>query len=302
MELKSIDQLVDIIRKSASKKRMAVAAAADEHTLDAVVMAQKEGLIVPQLFGDAKKIEKILLQLDAGIADYEIYDVQDDIEAAKQAVFSVNNGKSDLLMKGMMQTGEIMSAVIDKENGLLKEGDTISLFTMSEMFYYHKLIVMTDSGIVRNPTLEQKAGIIKNAVGVLKAYGYTQPKVAAVCAVEIVNPKMPETLDAVKLTEMSKSGELADCIVEGPLSMDVALSKEAAIHKGMESLVAGDPDILLWPSVLVGNVAIKTAGCFGGIKKTVAFAVGARVPIVLTSRGTNVEGKYLAILAAAAAS
>ncbi|MEG1592776.1 MAG: phosphate acyltransferase [Oscillibacter sp.] len=302
MVLETIDQLVDIIRKSASPKRLAVAAAGDAHTLDAVVMAQKEGLVAPQLFGDAAKITKILVELGADVAKYEIIDAADDIAAAEAAVLSVHNGESDLLMKGMMQTGDIMRVVIDKEHGLLKEGATISLFTMSEMKHYHKLIVMTDSGIVRNPTLEQKKAIVENAVRVLKAYGYTTPKVAAVCAVEVQNPKMPETIDAAKLAEMSKSGELADCIVEGPLSMDMALSAEMTKYKGVESAVAGDPDVLLWPSVLVGNIAIKTAGCFGGIKKTVAFAVGAKAPIVLTSRGTDVEGKYLAILAAAAAS
>lgn len=301
MELQTIDQVVDIIRKNATPKRMAVAAAGDMHTLEAVIKAQKEGLIVPQLFGDADEINKILVQLDQNADDYYIVNAINDAEAAAKAVASVRDGNTDLLMKGMLQTGDLMRAVIDKEKGLLKEGGTISLFTISEMQYYHKLLVMTDSGIVRDPTLAQKKGIIENAVRVLRAYGYDNPKVAAICAVETVDPKMPETVDAAKLAEMSRSGEIEHCIVEGPLSMDIAMYAKAAKAKGVDSVVAGDVDILLWPNVLVGNIAIKAVGCFGGTKKAVAFAVGAQVPMVITSRGTNVESKYLAILGAAAA-
>lgn len=302
MVFETIDQVVDVIRKSASPKRLAVAAAADEHTLDAVVMAKKEGLVVPQLFGDAAGIEKVLAKLGDSTEGYEIHNATDDCDAAAQAVAAVRAGKADLLMKGNMQTGDMMRAVIDKEKGLLVEGGTISLFTINEMANYHKLLVMTDTGICRDPNLDQKRGIVENAVKVLRAYGYEKPKVAALCAIEVVNPKMQETVDAAKLAEMSRTGELADCVVEGPLSMDIAMNAMVAKYKGLESAVAGDPDILLFPSVLTGNITIKGIGSFGGMKKSVAFAVGAKVPIVLTSRGTDVEGKYLAILGAAAAS
>lgn len=301
MELQTIEQVVDIIKKRAQPKRVAVAAAADMDTLEAVIKAQKEGLVIPQLFGDATAIETLLKQENCELSQYEIVHANDEKDAARKAVASVRAGKSDLLMKGMMQTGDLMRAVIDKENGLLKEHGTISLFTINQLTNYHKLIVMTDSGIVREPSLEDKKGIIKNAVGVLRAYGYEKPKVAALCAVEVVNPKMPETVDAAALAEMSKTGELADCIVEGPMSMDIALNAHVAKHKGYSGVVAGDPDILLWPNVLSGNIAIKAMGLCGGIKNTVAFAVGAQVPIVMTSRGSGVDSKYLAILGAAAA-
>lgn len=302
MELQTIDQVIDIIRKSANPKHIAVVAAADIDTLEAVIKAQKEGIVVPQLFGDAAEIEKLLIETDCNVAEYQIVDAETDIEAAEKAVASVRAGKSDLLMKGMLQTGDLMRVVIDKEKGLLKEGGTISLFTINELTNYHKLMVMTDSGIVRDPSLKEKKGIIENAVRVLKAYGYEKPKVAAICAVEVVNPKMPETVDAAALAEMSKTGELADCIVEGPLSMDIAMSAHIAKHKGFDSVVAGETDILLWPNVLSGNIAIKAMGLCGGIKNTIAFAVGAQVPIVMTSRGSGMESKYLAILGAAAAS
>jgi len=302
MELQTIDQVIEIIRASARPRRLAVAAAADGHTLEAVVRAQREGLVSPVLFGDGTEIEQLLRGLHANPADCRIVHAVSDTAAAELAVASVHRGETDLLMKGMIQTGDLMRAVIDKEKGLLREGDTISLFTISEMTHYHKLLVMTDSGIVRTPTLEQKAGILKNAVKVLRAYSYEQPKAAAICAVEVVNPKMPETVDAAKLAEMSLAGELGPCIVEGPLSMDIAMSAEVARYKGIDSAVAGNADILLWPNVLSGNIAIKSMGFCGGIRKTVAFAVGAKVPIVMTSRGTDVEGKYYAILGAAAAS
>ncbi len=300
MELQTIDQVVDIIRGSTRVRRLAVAAAADEHTLGAVVKAKKEGLVLPQLFGAAGEIEGILNKMGEPISDYQIFDAATNAEAAALAVASAHRGETDLLMKGMLQTGEMMRAVIDKENGLLMEGDTISLFTICEMNYYHKLLVMTDSGIVRNPTLAQKAGIVKNAVNVLRAYGYETPKVAAICAVETVDPKMPETVDAQKLAEMSQTGELANCIVEGPLALDIAIHERAAKHKGVDSKIAGQVDVLLWPNVLAGNIGIKGIGCFGGMKKSVAFAVGAKVPLVITSRGTDVDNKYLAILGAAA--
>lgn len=301
MELQTIEQVIDIIRKSARPKRVAVAAAADLDTLQAVIRAQKEGLVVPQLFGDAEAIKTLLTQEQCTLSEYEIISAADEKEAAQKAVASVRAGNSDLLMKGMMQTGDLMRAVIDKEHGLLREHGTISLFTINQLTHYHKLIVMTDSGIVRDPSLEEKKGIIENAVRVLKAYGYEKPKVAALCAVEVVNPKMPETVDAAALAEMSRRGELADCIVDGPMSMDIAMNAYVAKHKGYDSVVAGDPDILLWPNVLSGNIAIKAMGLCGGIKNTVAFAVGAQVPIVMTSRGSGVDSKYLAILGAAAA-
>lgn len=301
MELQTIEQVVDIIRKRATPKRIAVAAAADMDTLEAVIQAQKEGLVRPQLFGDAGAIEELLKRENCTLSQYEIIHAESEKEAAQKAVASVRGGNSDLLMKGMMQTGDLMRAVIDKESGLLSEQGTISLFTINQLTNYHKLIVMTDSGIVRDPSLRDKKGIIQNAVRVLRAYGYERPKVAALCAVEVVNPKMPETVDAEALTEMSRTGELADCIVEGPMSMDIALNAHAARHKGYGGAVAGDPDILLWPNVLSGNIAIKAMGLCGGIKNTVAFAVGAQVPIVMTSRGSGANSKYLAILGAAAA-
>lgn len=301
MELTNLDQVIDIIKKSAVKKTMAVAQSADEHTLDAVVKSYKDGLITPLLFGDVEETKKILESLDCDPSGIEIVAATDDADAAALAVAAVHEGRANLLMKGKLQTGDLMRAVIDKDNGILGDGVT-SLFTINEMNHYNKLLVMTDSGIVRDPTFEQKVAIIKNAVSVLHAYGYEKPKVAALCAVETVNPKMPETVDAEKLQQMSRNGELGDCIVEGPLSMDIAMSDLAAKYKGIESEVAGKPDILLWPNVLTGNIALKAIGCFGGMTRSVSFSVGAKVPIVMTSRGTDMATKYLSILGAAAAS
>ena len=302
MELQTVDQLVERLRSNASPKRMAVAAAGETHTLEATLMAYREGLVIPKLFGDEADIRRILQELGSDPDEFEIIDASDEKEAAQKAVRAVHDGEGDLLMKGMIQTGDLMRAVIDKEYGLLEEGGVISLVTICEINYYKKLLLLTDSGIVRDPTLEQKKAIIENAVRVMRAYGVEKPKVAAVCAVETVNPKMPETVDAAALAEMSRNGQLKDCLVEGPLSMDIAMNELAAKYKGVESEVAGHADILLWPNVLTGNIAIKAMGCVGGMKNAVAFAVGAKVPLVINSRGTSKDAKYLSILGAAAAS
>ncbi len=157
---------------------------------------------------------------------------------------------------------------------------------------------MSDSGIVNHPTLDQKKHIIINSVRTLKALGYDNPKVAVLAAVEKVNPKMQETVDAEALADMNRRNEISDCIVEGPLSFDIALSSEVAKIKGVESRVAGDPDLLIWPDVVSGNIAAKALEQFADMK-TIVIAVGAKVPLVITSRGATVESKYVSIKAAA---
>jgi phosphate butyryltransferase len=177
----------------------------------------------------------------------------------------------------------------------------MSHVSIQEVPSYHKLLITTDGGMMMYPDLEQKKKIIENAVEVLHSLGYENPKVAVLAAVETVNPKMPESVDAGKLKEMNQNGEITGCIVEGPISYDIAMNKESGEIKGFVSPVAGDPDILIVPNITCGNILGKCLVYSAGAKMA-GFIVGAKVPIVLTSRGSSSEEKYLSLVLSAAAS
>ena len=199
-----------------------------------------------------------------------------------------------------METAQILKPAVNKETGL-GTGRVMSHFVFDELPHYHKLLVTTDGGMMTYPTLEQKAQIIENTVETLKALGYENPKIAAVAAVEKVNPKMPETVEARELKEMNERGEIKDCVVEGPISLDIALDKECADIKGFESPVAGDADVILVPNIQVGNILGKSITIIA--KGNMAgFVVGAQVPIVFCSRGSSAKEKFLSLALAAAVS
>lgn len=299
MEIRNFQEIIDKVKGSPSKKRMVIAAAGEEHTLQAALHARKEGIVRPILVGDKTEIDRILNKLGESVPDEDIYDVSDIKEAAEKAVELVREGKGDFLMKGFLDTAVILKAVVNKEHGLGK-GGVMSHFTMFEVPNYHKILVAVDGGMVTYPTLEQKKAIIENTVGVLRSYGYEEPKVGVLTCVEKVNPKMPETIEADELEKMNKDGELSGCIVAGPISYDCAMDKEVAKTKKYESSVAGDVDILVAPNIHAGNIMGKmlTITCQA---KMAGFIVGAKCPIVLTSRGSSAEEKYLSIVMSAAA-
>lgn len=299
MEIKNFQEIIDMVKGSPAKKRMVIAAAGEEHTLQATLHARKEGVIRPILVGDKKEIDRILNELGESIPSEDIYDVSDVKEAAEKAVELIREGKGDFLMKGFLDTAVILKAVVSKEHGLGK-GGVMSHFTMFEVPNYHKILVAVDGGMVTYPTLEQKKSIIENTVEVLKSYGYENPKVGVLACVEKVNPKMPETVEANELVQMNKNGELSGCIVAGPISYDCAMDKEIAKTKKYENPVAGDVDILVAPNIHAGNIMGKmlTVTCKA---KMAGFIVGAKCPIVLTSRGSSAEEKYLSIVMSAAA-
>ena len=203
-------------------------------------------------------------------------------------------------MKGKMQTSDLLKQVVNKETGL-NMGKVMSHVGLFEVPNYHKLVVLTDGGMLLHPTLEQKAQIVENAVGALNNMGYENPKVAALCAAEKLNEKAPESVDAAALKEMNEKGEIKDCVIEGPISYDIALSKEIADFKGFESPVAGDADVLLVPDMAAGNFIGKSWVIQGGGRMT-GLVVGAKAPIVLTSRGSGADEKFYSIVFAAAAS
>lgn len=202
-------------------------------------------------------------------------------------------------MKGFLDTSVILKAVVNKEKGLGK-GGVMSHFTMFEVPNYHKILAAVDGGMVTYPTLDQKKAIIENTVSVLKSYGYENPKVGVLACVEKVNPKMPETVEADAIAKMNADGEISGCVVEGPISYDCAMSVEVAKTKRYEGQVAGNVDILVAPNIHAGNIMGKmlTITCQA---KMAGFIVGAKCPIVLTSRGSSAEEKYLSIVMSAAA-
>ncbi len=299
MVCKNFDQIIERVKGFPSAKRMAVAAAGDEHTLEAVMHARKEGIVDPILVGDKAIIDEILSKMGETVAEENIYDYPDLKDAAEFAVKLVKEGKADFLMKGKLDTAVILKAVVNKEHGL-GQGRTMSHFTMFEVPTYHKILVPVDGGMVTYPTLEQKKDIIDNTVETLISMGYDCPKVGVLACVEKLNPKMPETVEANELKEMNKRGEIKNCIVEGPISYDCALSKEIADFKGFESPVAGDADILIAPNIHAGNIMGKMLAVTCKARMA-GMIVGAKCPIVLTSRGSSADEKYMSIVVSAAA-
>ena len=299
MEIRNFQEIIDKVKMSPTKKKMVIAAAGEEHTLQAALHARKEGIVTPVLVGDKLEINRILNDLNETVSDEDIYDVSDVKEAAEKAVELVREGQGDFLMKGFLDTSVILKAVVNKEKGLGK-GGVMSHFTMFQVPNYHKILVAVDGGMVTYPTLEQKKCIIENTVGVLKSYGYENPKVAVLSCVEKVNPKMPETVEADALAKMNEKGEITGCVVAGPISYDCAMSNDVAKLKKFYSPVAGDADILVAPNIHAGNIMGKMLTITCGAKMA-GFIVGAKCPIVLTSRGSSAEEKYLSIVMSAAA-
>ncbi len=300
MVIKNFDELIKKVQQCRIKKRVAVIAAHDEHTLEAVMNAKVKGIISPILIGDADRITAILKKLNAPLdSGITIISSKNDESSAEKGVEMIHLGLADFIMKGKIQTADLLKVVVNKEKGLRTER-IMSHFVLNEIPNYHKLLVLTDGGMVMYPDLEQKKEILANATIFLRSLGYEKPKVAVLAAVEVTNQKMPETIDAAALKEMNRTGEIVDCIIEGPISYDLAISSEAAKAKGFESPVVGDADILLVPNITAGNILGK-ALLFSGKARMAGLILGAKVPVVLTSRGATSEEKYLSLVIAAAA-
>ena len=295
---RNFDELISALQNDTAKRRCAVASAADRHTLEAVVKANLDGIIEPVLIGDEDKIITILREMGVRSEGFEIIPAADEEESAQIACDLVNAGKASAIMKGLMETSTIMRAVLKKENNLRASG-LLSAVSLLEIPGYHKLLLTTDPGLNMYPDVDAKQKIIENAVSLMRGLGVECPKVAVLAAVEVVNPKMQATLDAAELKRRNQEGEIKNCIVDGPLSFDIAMSEKAAKIKKLDSPVAGDPDVIVYPNIDVGNIAGKALVYSGGAKSA-AIMVGARVPIINTSRSLSVDGKCRAIALAVA--
>ena len=295
--IEKLSSLVEMA-KSKTTRRIAVAAAADHAVLQAIKSTMNDDIVNPILVGDKTKIESICKEIDLDLTNVEIIDIPNPVQASVKAVSIVREGKAEILMKGLVSTGPLLKAVLDKENGLRK-GGTLSHVAFFESPYYHKLLCVTDAAMNVEPEFNDKVAILKNAVEAFHKLGIKEPKVAVIGAVETVNPKMEPSTHAALLTMMNKRGQLNGCIVDGPLALDNAVSKEAAEHKGIESDVAGEVDIILTPDIYSGNIFYKSLNFLGG-SSSAAVIMGARVPIVLTSRSDTEKSKMLSIALAAA--
>ena len=296
--LKNFQELRQKVGASAPKT-VAVACAHDAHTLEAVFRAAEEGILRCILVGRQDDILRISQELGHTVSRDEIVHAETDQDAAQLAVQLVNEGRADFLQKGLMQTSTILKAVVNKEFGI-GLGRPMSHTALLEIPGYHKLLGITDGGMIPAPDLETKKAIVKNAVELLHRLGYERPMVAAVCAAETVSPKITETVDAAALKEAAQAGAFGSCYLEGPISLDLALDKESAKIKGFESPICGETDVLLVPSMTAGNIMAKSLMTFAGAKM-VGVVTGAKCPIALNSRSASFEEKYNSLLACALA-
>jgi phosphate acetyltransferase len=267
----------------------AVAHPCEETALEGAIEAGTKKLIIPILVGPAAKIQEIARKKKLDLGGLQIVDVPHSHAAAERAVALVREGKAELLMKGSLHTDELLGAVVARETGL-RTGRRISHVFIMDVPTYHKVLIVTDAAINIAPTLEDKVDIVQNAVDLAISLGLEKPKVAILAAVETVNSRMPSTIDAAALCKMSERGQITRAVLDGPLAFDNAISKDAARIKGIHSEVAGDPDILLVPDLEAGNILAKQL-TFLANADSAGLVLGARVPIILTSRADSVRSR-----------
>jgi phosphotransacetylase len=275
----------------------AVAHPCEENALAGALEAAELGLIQPILVGPVAKIEQVARESGADLDGLELVDAPHSHAAADAAVELVRNGKAELLMKGSLHSDELLGAVVARDTGL-RTGRRVSHVFIMDVPTYHKVLLVTDAAINIAPDLEAKADIAQNAIDLCVAIGVREPKVAILAAVETVNPKMAATIDAAALCKMAERGQIKGGVLDGPLAFDNAISKEAAETKGIVSAVAGDPDILLVPDLESGNMLAKQLS-FLANADSAGLVLGARVPIILTSRADSVRSRIASCAVAA---
>ena len=278
-------------------KKVSVSNAHDLPVLEAVKAAKEQGIATSVLVGDEAKIRELAASISMDLDEFEIINEPDTEKAALKAVELVHNGEADILLKGLLETKTFLKSILNKEVGL-RTGKMMSHVCVFEIEGIDRLLFFTDVAFNTYPTLEEKVNIVKNAVEVAHACGIECPKVAPICAVETVNPKMQPTVDAAELTKMYEAGEFPGCELYGPLSMDLAIDEEAAVHKGVSNPVAGHADILLFPEIDSGNITYKILVRTAKVKNGNVL-VGTKAPVVLTSRSDDFETKLHSIALAA---
>lgn len=278
-----------------SGSTMSVAAAQDKDVLEAVCKSSAVAGVNPILFGDAAEIDRLKKEIGY-TGECKVIDEPDGAAASMAAVKSVHDGEAEVLMKGLVNTSDYLRAVLNKTFGL-RSGKLLSHMAAFEIAGRGRMLFLTDGGFNIAPNLEEKKEILKNALGALRKMGYKCPNVAAIAANEQLNEKATATVHADAIARAASEGEFGECVVEGPIAFDVAISREAARHKGIDSKISGEVDLILTPTIEVGNVLGKCLSLLCGAKMS-GVVLGASAPVVLTSRSEDAESKLNSILLA----
>jgi phosphate butyryltransferase len=297
MEIRKLEQMFEVLR-SKPKKRLVAAYANDDHTICAVNAAVQEGLIDATLIGDEYTIKEVCKAENIDPSNFTIIHEPVDVKAAAMACDLINAGEADILMKGLLPTDKYMRAILNKERGLCPPNVTLAHVAVIENPNYHKLMVASDCAIIPLPDIKQKQTLLKYVTDVAKALGVSCPKVAMVTATEQMSAGIPACVDAAIISKMNERGQIKGCIVEGPISLDLATDAETASIKGMKSPVAGDADCLVFPNLESSNVFYKCCTKFDK-SEVGAMLMGAKVPCVLSSRGDTSKTKLYSIALAA---
>ncbi|MDR0436833.1 MAG: bifunctional enoyl-CoA hydratase/phosphate acetyltransferase [Bacteroidales bacterium] len=293
-----LKQIIEAV-KSKEKKRLVAAFANDSHTIGAINMAVEKGIIDATLVGDIETMKKVCVEEKIDVNKFELVQESDEQKAADLAVKLINEGKGNMLMKGLVSTDKYMRAILNKDTGLMPNPKaTLSHVGVLEAPRYHKLMVCSDMAIIPAPDMKQKTAIVGFCVNVAKALGIATPKVAMIAATEQVSVGMPACVDAAIIAKMGDRGQIKGALIDGPLALDVAIDKEAAQIKKLTSEVAGDADCLVFPNIESGNVFYKTCTKLVG-SELAAMVVGAKVPCILSSRGDSELTKLYSIALAA---
>lgn len=295
--IKDFKTLVDVVKKK-KKYTLAVANGQDPHTIEAVTKAFNEGLVNVKLIGDIDKIKSLAKEMKLNIDGIEITDIKNAKEAGKLARDLVRDKKADILMKGLISSDEYMRLILDKEKGLLPQGKILSHIAIISIPTYHKFLFVSDVAVIPAPDLKQKIIITTYAIEIAHKFGIEKPKVAIIAATEKVSDKMLATIEASIIAKMGERKQFPESIIDGPLALDVAISKEACEIKGLKSPVDGDADILIFPNIESGNVFFKSITYFAN-GKLAAIVTGTQSPCILTSRADSEESKFYSIALAA---
>ena len=298
MQVTKLEQMFDLL-KSKDKKRLVAAFANDSHTIGAVNQAVDMGLIEATLVGDKDIISKVCSEMKIDIDKFKIVQEPDEMKAAEKAVELINDGKGNILMKGLVSSDKYMRAILNKEKGLMANPNSIlSHVTVIENPRYPKLIIVADVAIIPLPDLKQKIAMTNYLIQTAHALGIEKPKIAILAATEQMSIGMPACVDAAIIAKMADRGQIKGAIVDGPLALDVAIDKESCEIKKLNSPISGDADAILFPNIESGNVFFKTNTKLAGAELG-AVVFGAKVPAVLTSRGDSEKTKLYSIALAA---
>ncbi len=297
MEIRKLDDMF-VVLKDSPKKRLVVAFANDAHSVMAVAEAVKMKLVEASLVGDEDIILDVCNKENIDPAMFEIIDEKDEIKATTLAVQLINQGRGELIMKGLVSTDKYMRALLDKQNGLLPEGAVLSHVSVLEVQNYTKLLIIGDVAIIPLPGIKEKTAIAKYLISTAKALGVKTPKLALLAATEQVLPAMPACTDAALLAKMGERGSFGDAVLDGPMGLDVAIDRESAEIKKISSAVAGNADCLLFPNIEAGNSFYKYHTKLAG-GELGAVVAGAKVPAILSSRGDSIKTKLYSIALAA---